>query len=154
MATTTTDRIEKQVLLRAPRARVWRALTDSREFGDWFQALFQGPFRAGEWTHGRMTYPGYEHMEFDVLVETMEPERLFAFRWHPGPVEPGADYKKEPTTLVSFTLEEKDGGTLLRMVESGFDSIPLDRRAGALKENESGWTEQMKNIESYLSRNP
>lgn len=151
---TTTDRIEKEIFLHAPRSRVWRALTDSEEFGTWFLALFQGPFRAGEWVHGRITYPGYEHLEFDLLVETLEPERRFAFRWHPNAVEPGADYSKEPTTLVTFTLEEREGGTVLRLVESGFDSIPFDRRAEALKSNESGWTEQMKNIERYLRQSP
>jgi len=154
MATTTTDRIEKEILLRAPRGRVWRALTDSQEFGTWFLAVFQGPFRAGEWVHGRITYPGYEHMEFELLVEALEPERRFSFRWHPNAVEPGVDYTKEPTTLVTFTLEEVEEGTLLRLVESGFDSIPLPRRADAVKSNESGWTEQMKNIESYLRRTP
>lgn len=154
MTTTTTDRIEKQILLRAPRERVWRALTESREFGAWFQAVFQGPFRPGEPVQGRITYPGYEHMEFVLLVETMEPERLFTFRWHPNAVEPGADYSQEPTTLVTFTLEEVDGGTLLRLVESGFDSIPVARRADALKSNESGWAEQMKAIEAYLRQHP
>jgi uncharacterized protein YndB with AHSA1/START domain len=154
MPTTMTDRIERVIHVRSPRARVWRALTDSNQFGTWFQAEFQGPFQAGEWVHGRITYPGYEHLEFDLLVERMDAERVFAFRWHPNAIEPGVDYKTEPTTLVTFTLEEKDEGTLLRLVESGFDSIPLARRAEALKSNESGWTEQMKNIESYLIRNP
>ena len=154
MATTTTDRIEKEILLRAPRGRVWRALTDSKDFGTWFQAVFQGPFRAGEWVHGRITYPGYEHMEFDLLVEVLEPERRFVFRWHPNAVEPGIDYKKESTTQVTFTLEEVEDGTLLRLVESGFDSIPLERRAEAFQSNESGWTEQMRNIENYLRQHP
>jgi uncharacterized protein YndB with AHSA1/START domain len=154
MSTTTTDRIEKHILLRAPRARVWRALTDSTEFGTWFRAVFQGPFRAGEWVHGRITYPGYEHMEFELLVEALEPERRFTFRWHPNAIEPGVDYTKEPTTQVTFTLEDAEGGTLLRVVESGFDSIPLERRADALKSNESGWSEQMRNIETYLGSNP
>ena len=154
MTTTTTDRIEKQILLRAPRERVWRALTDSGEFGAWFQAVFQGPFRSGEPVRGRITYPGYEHLEFVLLVETIEPERLFTFRWHPNAVEPGADYSQEPTTLVTFTLEEVEGGTLLRVVESGFDSLPVARRADALKSNESGWAEQMTAIEAYLRQHP
>ena len=154
MTTTTTDRIEKEILLRAPRARVWRALTDSKEFGAWFQAVFEGPFRSGARVHGRITYPGYEHVEFDVLVEKMEPERRFSFRWHPNAVDPNMDYSKEPTTLVEFTLEEAEGGTRLRLVESGFDGIPISRRAGALKANEGGWTIQMTAIERYLRQSP
>jgi uncharacterized protein YndB with AHSA1/START domain len=154
MATTTTDRIEKEILLRAPRARVWRALTDSKEFGTWFQAVFAGPFQPGATIRSRSTYPGYEHKEFDLIVERMEPERLFSFRWHPNAGDQNVDYSKEPTTRVEFTLEEAEGGTLLRLVESGFDGLPIARRAEALKRNESGWAIQMKAIEAYLRQNP
>jgi len=154
MTTTTTDRIQKEVLLRAPRARVWRALTDSKEFGTWFQVAFTEPFRPGVKIRGRITYPGYAGLEFDFFIEKMEPERLFSYRWHPNAVDPNVDYSAEPTTLVEFTLTEAEGGTLLRVVESGFDGIPIARRADALKSNEGGWTFQMKAVESYVRQNP
>jgi len=154
MSTTTTDRIEKEILLRAPRSRVWRALTDSKEFGAWFQVVLTGPFRPGARVQGQITYPGYEHLVAEMVVEKMEPERLFSLRWHPNAVDPKADYSKEPMTLVEFTLEEAEGGTRLRLVESGFDGIPISRRAEALKANDGGWAIQMKAIESYLGRNP
>ena len=152
MSTTTTDRIEKQILLSAPRARVWRALTDSKEFGTWFQSAFTEPFRPGARLKGRITYPGYEHLVIEFIIDKMEPERLFSYRWHPNAVDPGVDYSKEPMTLVEFTLEEAKGGTLLKLVESGFDRIPITRRAEALKSNEGGWAEQMTAIEGYLRR--
>ena len=154
MTTTTTDRIEKQILLRAPRARVWRAITDSKEFGAWFQAAITEPFRPGARVQGRITYPGYEHLVAEFVIEKMEPERLFSYRWHPNAVDPDKDYSSEPMTLVEFTLEEVAEGTLLKLVESGFDEIPIARRAEALKENEQGWAAQMTAIESYLRRNP
>jgi len=154
MTTTMTDRIEKQIKLQAPRSRVWRAITDSKEFGDWFQCVFTDPFRPGARIKGRVTYPGYENMPMDIVIEKMEPERLFSFRWHPGAKEPNVDFSKEPTTLVEFTLEEVDGGTLLKLVESGFDGIPIARRAAALKGNEGGWKQQMTAIENYLRKNP
>jgi uncharacterized protein YndB with AHSA1/START domain len=154
MSTTTTDRIEKEILLKAPRSRVWRAITDSKEFGAWFQVRFTEPFRPGARLKGQITYPGYEHLVAEVVIEKMEPERLFSLRWHPNAVDPRADYSKEPMTLVEFTLEEAEGGTRLRLVESGFDGIPLSRRAEALKSNEEGWAIQMKQIESYLRQNP
>jgi len=147
---TNTDRIEKKIVLRAPRARVWRAITDSQEFGTWFRAALDGPFVAGERVGGRITYPGYEHLRMDVLVEKIEPERLFSFRWHPNAIEPGADYAKEPTTLVEFRLEEVAEGTLLTIVESGFDALPAERRADAYRGNDEGWTEQLKNIEAHV----
>jgi len=154
MSTTTTDRIEKHILLHAPRARVWRAVSDSKEFGAWFQAVFTEPFRPGARIRGRITYPGYEHLEMEIVIEKMEPERLFSFRWHPNAVDQNMDYSKEPTTLVEFTLDEVEGGTLLKLVESGFDGIPIARRAEALKGNEGGWAAQMTAIEGYLRRNP
>jgi len=154
MSTTTTDRIEKETLLHAPPQRVWRALTDSKEFGEWFRAEFTGPFRPGETARGRITHPGYEHLEIEVVVEKVEPERLFSFRWHPYAIDPKVDYSTEPMTLVEFRLEAKEGGTLLRLTESGFDRIPIARRAEALKMNDGGWTAQMKAIETYLRQNP
>ena len=147
---TDTDRIEKTIVLRAPRSRVWRALTDAGEFGTWFRAEMEGPFEEGRTARGRITYPGYEHLTMEVMVERMEPERLFSFRWHPGAVEPGFDYSKEPRTLVSFTLEEVAEGTRLTLVESGFDRLPTERRETAWRENDQGWTEQMENVRRHV----
>jgi uncharacterized protein YndB with AHSA1/START domain len=146
-----TDRIEKQVLLKAPRSRVWRAVTDSKEFGTWFLVKMETPFVAGKMAHGQITYPGYEHLKLELFVETIEPERYFALRWHPNATDPKADYSSEPTTLIEFTLDEVPEGTRLTLVESGFDKIPAHRRAEAFRSNDGGWTEQMKNIEKYLA---
>jgi uncharacterized protein YndB with AHSA1/START domain len=149
---TSTDRIEKKALLRAPRPRVWRAIVDAEEFGAWFCVRLQGPFAEGATVRGQITYPGYEHLTMEVRVERIEPERYFAYRWHPGAIEPGVDYGAEPTTLVEFRLDEAEGGTLLTIVESGFDRIPLARRDAAFRQNEAGWTEQTRNIERHVSR--
>lgn len=147
-----TDRIEKQVFLRAPRGRVWRAITDSKEFGEWFRAKLDGPFVEGATVRGRITYPGYEHLTMEVIVEKIEPERYFAMRWHPYAVDPSVDYSAEPTTVVEFRLDERADGTLLTIVESGFDRIPLARRAEAFRMNERGWTEQGRNIERHVAQ--
>lgn len=149
--TVATDRIEKQVTLRAPRARVWRAITDAEEFGRWFGCRFEGSFSPGARVRGTITDPpGYEALRWEVLVERMEPERLFSFRWHPGAIEPEVDYSSEPTTLVTFTLDEAPGGTRLTLVESGFDALPPERRARAFTDNEGGWSEQMARIARYV----
>src|SRR5262245_29945802 len=148
MSTITADRIEKQILLRHPRSRVWRALTDSQEFGSWFGALFKEPFKVGARVSGKVTHKGYEHMTMDIEIDRMEHERLFSWRWLPGGSEPGEDFSQE--TLVVFTLEEVQGGTLLKVVESGFDQVPLARRAKAFRENEQGWAMQMEAIEKHL----
>jgi len=153
MSTSTADRIERQVRLRHPRTRVWRALTDSREFGQWFGAVFTEAFEPGARLRGRITHKGYEHMTMDVVIERIEPEHTFSYRWHPGASEPGESFEHEPMTLVEFTLADAPGGTLLKVVETGFDAIPIARRAKALKQNEGGWTGQMKAIEAYLARN-
>lgn len=145
-----TDRIEKTVELKAPVSRVWRALTDYREFGEWFRVRLEGPFEPGKVARGRITYPGYEHVVFEAAVQKMEPERLFSYTWHPYAIDPKVDYSGEPPTLVEFTLEEVPGGTRLRVVESGFDKIPAKRRAEAFRMNEGGWRAQMGNIERYL----
>jgi len=145
-----TNAIEKQIFLRAPRARVWRALTDAREFGTWFGVSLDGPIEQGTWVYGRITHPGYEHVRLQMLVERMEPEVLFAYRWHPYAVEPNVDYSKEPMTLVEFRLDDAAGGTTLTLVESGFDRVPLDRRAEAFRMNEQGWTQQMENIRGHV----
>ena len=152
MNQTSTDRIEKNVHLRAPVPRVWRALTDADEFGTWFRVALDGTFAVGERVTGRVTYPGYEHLEFVVTVERMEAETLFSFRWHPAAVEPDVDYSKEPTTLVEFTLEEVEGGTSLTVVESGFDRLPPERRDEAFRMNSGGWAIQMGNIAEHVSR--
>ena len=142
--------IEKRVELKAPVSRVWRALTDHREFGEWFRVKLEAPFRPGAVARGPIQYPGYEHLVFEATVQTMEPERLFSFTWHPYAIDPKIDYSKEPTTLVEFRLEPKDGGTLLVVTETGFDAIPKERRFEAFRMNESGWAEQMKNIQRHV----
>ncbi|HVP72664.1 MAG TPA: SRPBCC family protein [Phycisphaerales bacterium] len=150
--TTSTDRIEKKIALKAPVARVWRALTDHTEFGQWFRVRLEGPFIPGKTTRGRITYPGYEHVVMEVVVQKMEKERLFSFNWHPYAVDPKYDYSKEPPTLVEFRLEATPTGTLLHVTESGFDSIPIARRAEAFRMNSGGWEQQLKNIEAHVSR--
>jgi uncharacterized protein YndB with AHSA1/START domain len=150
--TQTTDRIERKVLLKAPRARVWRALSNAEEFGNWFGVKLQGQtFTPGQRTHGQITYPGYEHIVFEIWIERMEPEKLLSWRWHPAAVEPNVDYSAEPTTLVVFELKDAEGGTLLSVVESGFDNIPPHRRLDAFRMNSGGWDEQMKNIEKHVA---
>jgi len=148
---TETDRIEKQIVLRAPRSKVWRALTDAEQFGAWFRVALEGGFTPGQRTRGRITHPGYEHLTMDMLVEKLEPERYFSYRWHPGATDPKVDYSTEPTTLVEFTLDEIAGGTRLRVTESGFDQLPPERRGEAFRLNEGGWAEQMVNIERFLA---
>jgi uncharacterized protein YndB with AHSA1/START domain len=149
---TSTDRIEKQVLLRAPRSRVWRALTDTRAFGEWFGVDLPGTFAPGARMLGKITHPGYEHLTFDITIERMEPERLFSWRWHPNAIDAGKDYSAEPTTLIVFELEEAEGGTLLTVTESGFDAIPPERREEAYRGNEGGWEWQMQSIKKYVER--
>ena len=145
------NRIEKQIELKASPARVWRALTDSREFGEWFRVKVDGPFVQGQVSNGHITYPGYEHIQWQIMVMKMEPEALFSFTWHPYAVDPNLDYSKETPTLVEFRLDRSAIGTLLRLTESGFEKIPADRRLEAFRMNERGWTEQMTNIESYVA---
>jgi uncharacterized protein YndB with AHSA1/START domain len=149
------DRIEKRIELKAPISRVWRALTDYREFGEWFQVKLEGPFVVGQVSRGQITHPGYEHVRWEALIEKMEPERLFSFTWpHSKSLELGiysADYSKEPTTLVEFRLEKTANGTLLLLTESGFEKLPADRRDEAFRRNAGGWTEQMRNIETYVT---
>ena len=149
---TSTDRIERKVLLKASRARVWRALSNAEEFGNWFGVNFKGKtFIAGKSVQGKITYPGYEHLVMEVLIERLEPERLLSWRWHPAAIDAAVDYSAEPTTLVVFELAEADGGVLLTVVESGLDKIPLARRATVLRLNTSGWDEQMRNIEKHVA---
>jgi len=153
MKTETTDRIVKETVLKAPLSRVWKAISDAQEFGEWFKVDMSGQtFRPGEPVHAKTTYPGYEGMPFEMVVALVEPERLFSFRWHPYSGEPDYDYSDEPTTLVEFELEEVDGGTKLRVTESGFDNIPLARRAEALRMNSEGWGIQVENVRKYVER--
>jgi uncharacterized protein YndB with AHSA1/START domain len=151
MQTVSTDRIEKRITLRAPRSRVWRAIANADEFGRWFGVKLNGAVAPGATLTGPITIKGYEHLTLDLTVEKVEPERLISFRWHPNAIDPNRDYSSEPTTLVTFTLEDANGGTLLTVVESGFDSIPLARRAEAFRGNDSGWAQQMVQIEQYLA---
>ena len=148
------DRIEKQIDLKAPVSRVWRALTDYREFGEWFRVKLEGPFVAGEAAGGFITWPGYEHLRMEVVVQKIEPERFFSYTWHPYSIDPKVDYSQETPTLVEFTLEKSAKGTLLKVTESGFDKIPSARRAEAFRMNENGWTQQVKNIESHVAQRP
>jgi uncharacterized protein YndB with AHSA1/START domain len=150
---TSTDRIERKVLIKAPRARVWRALSDAGEFGDWFGVNFKGKtFVAGKHVQGKITYPGYEHLTMDVLIERVVPEQLLSWRWHPAAIDPKVDYSQEPTTLVEFELKEVGGDTMLTVVESGLDRIPLARRADVFRMNSSGWDEQMENIKKHVAK--
>ena len=148
-----TDRIEKRVELHAPRSRVWRAIADAQQFATWFHVKLDSAFVEGATTRGQITKPGYEHLTIEMQVQRIEPERYFSYRWHPYPIDPKADYSAEPTTLVEFTLEETadGGGTDVTIVESGFDRIPLARRAEAYRMNDGGWSGQLKNLERYVA---
>jgi uncharacterized protein YndB with AHSA1/START domain len=159
------DTIEKKILLHAPRKRVWRALSDSTEFGNWFGMKFEGPFAPGAVMRGIIVpttvdaevanaQKPYEGKPFEITIERMEPERLFSFRWHPFAVEQDVDYSAEPTTLIVFALEEVANGVMLTVTESGFDQIPLARRAKAFTANEQGWTMVVKLIEKYVVNTP
>ena len=147
---TSTDRIEKTLVLRAPKGRVWRAITTPEEFGTWFKAKLGGMFVVGRTTTGQITHPGYEHLTMEIQVERIEPEDFFSYRWHPYAIDPNVDYSNEPTTLVEFRLEEVPGGTMLTIVESGFDRIPAERRNEAFRMNDKGWAGQIENIRRYV----
>ena len=150
-AATTHDRIEKKVLLPAPRTRVWRALTNVKEFEKWFAGVkLSAPFAAGQTVHGTLTMKGYEGRTFEMAVERVDPERLFSFRWHPGAIDRDVNYSLEAMTLIQFVLRERADGTVVTLTESGFDQIPLARRAKAFRDNDEGWTEQLANLERYI----
>jgi uncharacterized protein YndB with AHSA1/START domain len=162
MSTDVMDRIEKTIVVRAPRARVWRALADAQEFGEWFGVTFEsGAFAPGAVARGVIApttvdpdvakaQAPYKGMPFEITIDRMEPERLFSFRWHPFAIERDVDYSTEPTTLIVFTLEDVPGGTKLTVVESGFDRIPLERRAKAFTANEQGWGMVVKLVATYV----
>jgi uncharacterized protein YndB with AHSA1/START domain len=145
------NKIEKRIELKASPSRVWQALTNHVEFGQWFQVKMEGPFVPGKTARGRITYPGFEHITWEAVVREMEPERLFSFTWHPYAIDPAVDYSSEPPTLVEFRLEKTKEGTLLTVTESGFDQIPEGRRPEAFRMNTDGWTEQILNIERHVT---
>ena len=145
-----TDRIEKTIDLKAPVERVWRALTDHEEFGQWFRVDLEGPFAPGQLSRGRITHPGYEHVAWEARVVRMDAPRLFSLTWHPYAVELGVDYSQEPSTLVEFRLEPTPGGSRLTVVESGFDALPAHRRDTAFRMNDGGWAAQMENIRAHV----
>jgi uncharacterized protein YndB with AHSA1/START domain len=148
-----TNRIERSIVINAPRERVWRALSSAEEFGTWFGANLKGQtFAPGQRARGPITFAGYEHVSFDVVVERVEPQHLFSYRWHPYAVDPAVDYSKEQPTLVTFTLKDAPGnGTLLTIVESGFDNVPPHRRVEAFRMNTRGWETQMDCIVRHVS---
>lgn len=148
------NQIEKQIELKAPVSRVWRALTDHAEFGQWFGVKLEGPFVAGQPSHGHITISGFEHVKWTTVTQAIEPERLFSFTWHPYAVDPDKDYSDEPSTLVEFRLAPSPAGTLLTVTESGFDALPEERRFEAFHMNEGGWEAQLANIAEHLDANP
>ena len=150
-ATSSTDRIEKRFEVRAPRARVWRAIANAEEFGAWFGMKLEGAFAPPRDHPGPATIPGYDHLTLDMQIEQIEPERYFSYRWHPYAIDPKVDYSAEPTTLVEFHLEEIGDGTAVTIVESGFDRIPLARRAEAYRMNDGGWESQAKNLARHVA---
>jgi uncharacterized protein YndB with AHSA1/START domain len=160
-----TDRIEKKILLKAPLDRAWRAISDSKEFGTWFGMKVDGPFTPGATMHGMIVptqvnaevaaaQKQYEGKKIEITIERMEPQRMISFRWHPHAVEPGVDYSKEPTTLIVFALEQTPDGVMLTVTESGFDQIPLARRAQAFQANDRGWGMVVKLVGDYLVQAP
>jgi uncharacterized protein YndB with AHSA1/START domain len=149
-----TDRIERQIVIHAPRGRVWRTIADRSEFGAWFRVQFpSGSFVAGETVRGNITHPGYEHLTMEIEVVEVTPGETLSYRWHPYAVDPDVDYSQEPTTLVTFRLEDADGGTRLTITESGFERIPAHRRDEAFRMNDQGWAAQMGNIERHVAAN-
>lgn len=147
------DKIERQIEIAAPLAKVWRALTDSKQFGEWFLVKLEGPFVAGQPLGGQLTFPGYEHVRMEVVVKAIEPETYFSYTWHPYAVDPAVDYSHETPTLVEFRLQETASGkTLVTVAESGFENIPSVRRAKAFLSNDNGWRQQMENLTAYVGK--
>jgi len=152
MTAISTDRVEKEIFVRAPRSRVWQALTNYQEFGKWFNVELENPFVPGSTSKGRLTHPSHKH-KIEIQVQRMEPEHFFSWRWHPYSVEPERDYSVEPTTLVEFVLDETPQGTRIKVTESGFDQIPLDRRDLAFRMHTGGWVSQLENVARYVDAN-
>ncbi len=145
------DQIHKIVELAAPVSRVWQALTDHTEFGEWFRVRLDQPFVVGKTTTGNITYPGHEHMEWESITERMEFERLFVFSWPPGAIDPDTEYGPDAKVVVRFELEPTDqGGTRLTITESGFMQFPESKRLEALRSNTEGWDIQAKNIAAHV----
>jgi uncharacterized protein YndB with AHSA1/START domain len=144
------DRIEKKVELKAPISKVWKAISNPSEFGEWFRVKFETPFIPGQVCKGRLTYPGYEHYPFEITVREMKPEYYFSFNWHPYAVDLERDYSSEKPTLVELRLKEVGEATVLSIVESGFEQVPQDRREEAFQMNEGGWSQQIENIKAYV----
>jgi uncharacterized protein YndB with AHSA1/START domain len=149
--TTTSDSIQREVVLKATRSRVWKALTDSKQFGAWFGVVIDQEFAAGKSVRAKVTHPEYKDLTFDMTILDIVPEQRFSWRWHPNAVDRTRDYGSEPTTLVVFSLEEVPGGTRLSVVESGFDAVPIERRHDAYRGNTQGWDYQMGAIEKYVA---
>jgi uncharacterized protein YndB with AHSA1/START domain len=145
-----TNSIEKTIDVKAPIDRVWRALSDYREFGQWFRVNLDGPFEPGKVSRGHITYPGYEHLKWEATVKAMDAPGYFALTWHPYAVDPDADYSSEPPTLIEFRLEPIKDGTRVTVKESGFDKLPAGRRIEAIRSNTGGWEEQMRNIKAHV----
>lgn len=148
------NKIEKRIELKAPLARVWRAISDHREFGEWFRVKLECPFVVGQKARGKITYPGYEHVTWEATIQRIEPEKLLSFTWHPYAVDPAVDYSKETPTLVELRIEPTATGTLLTITESGFENVPSGRRIEALRMNEGGWEQQTKNVAEFVRANP
>jgi uncharacterized protein YndB with AHSA1/START domain len=147
-----TDRIERKIHIKAPRSRVWQALSSAEEYGNWFGVNLKGQsFAPGRQVQGPITIDGFTHVTFDAIIERVEPESLMSYRWHPYAVDPATDYTQEQRTQVTFTLADAEGGTLLTVVESGFDQVPAERRLEAFRMNSGGWEEQVRNIERYVT---
>jgi uncharacterized protein YndB with AHSA1/START domain len=147
-----TDQIEKHIELKAPVSRVWKALTDHTEFEQWFGIKLNLPFIPGKSSKGNITHAGYEHLQVEITVQKLEPEKYFSYTWHPYAMDPKVDYSKETPTLVEFRLEKVPAGTLLKVKETGFDKIPAGRRAEAYRMHENGWAEQMNNIQEHVAK--
>jgi uncharacterized protein YndB with AHSA1/START domain len=151
VAKTTPDHIERSIVIPAPRSQVWAALTDARQFGEWFRVNLRGAFEPGARVTGRVTEKDYEHIPVEMTIGKMEREKLFSWRWHPAAINPSIDYSREPTTLVEFKLEDAPGGTRLSLMESGFGDLPGERRDAAYRMNYEGWGIQMNRIEEYVN---
>lgn len=146
------DRIEKNIELNAPIEKIWKALTDHEAFGEWFRVKLDAPFVPGKISSGYITYPGYEHVKWHATIKEMDAPHLFSFTWHPHAIEPDVDYSGETPTLVEFRLQPSGAGTHLTVTESGFNAIPDHRRDEAMRSNDGGWEEQVKNIKAYVER--
>ena len=146
-----TDRIEKKIELKATQSRVWRALTDYREFGAWFKVAMEEPFVLGKVSRGKVLHPGYEHVTMEIAIMAMDAEELFSYTWHPYAIDPKVDYSQEPQTLVEYRLSATASGSLLVITESGFDKLPAGRRDEAFRKNDGGWSQQIKNIERHVA---